>query len=212
MMARTAYRALAGTLTALAVALQYWLSVVANPSSDVLISSLRFFSFFTILTNLLAAAALLWPVLRPEDVAARFLSRASVRTAIAGYIVMVGVVYYLLLLGLSHRQGLSLAVEHILHSVTPLLFVIDWAFFVPKAGVRWRVGFAALIFPLAYAAWILVYGAASGWYPYPFIDVSELGYAQVGANIVALVVAFLLIELMLVAIGRKLEAHGRPAI
>ena len=203
-MTRTAYRALAGAFTAFVVALQYWLSVLANPSGDVLISSLRFLSFFTILTNLLAAAALLWPVLRPQSAAAR----PSVRTAIAGYILMVGVVYYLLLLGLSHREGLSLAIEHILHSVTPLLFVIDWVLFVPKAGVRWQIGFTALIFPLTYAAWILVYGAVSGWYPYPFIDVPELGYAQVAANIVALVMAFLLVELMLVAIGRKLEARG----
>lgn len=207
-MARTAYRALAGAFTAFVVALQYWLSVLANPSGDVLISSLRFLSFFTILTNLLAAAALLWPVLWPESAVARFLSRPAVRTAIAGYILMVGVVYYLLLLGLSHREGLSLAIEHILHSVTPLLFVIDWVLFVPKAGVRWQIGFTALIFPLTYAAWILVYGAVSGWYPYPFIDVTELGYAQVAANIVALVMAFLLVELMLVAIGRKLEARG----
>jgi len=207
-MTRTAYRALAGAFTAFVVALQYWLSVLANPSGDVLISSLRFLSFFTILTNLLAAAALLWPVLWPESAVARFLSRPAVRTAIAGYILMVGVVYYLLLLGLSHREGLSLAIEHILHSVTPLLFVIDWVLFVPKAGVRWQIGFTALIFPLTYAAWILVYGAVSGWYPYPFIDVTELGYAQVAANIVALVMAFLLVELMLVAIGRKLEARG----
>ena len=207
-MTRTAYRALAGAFTAFVVALQYWLSVLASPSGDVLISSLRFLSFFTILTNLLAAAALLWPVLWPESAVARFLSRPAVRTAIAGYILMVGVVYYLLLLGLSHREGLSLAIEHTLHSVTPLLFVIDWALFVPKAGVRWQIGFTALIFPLTYAAWILVYGAVSGWYPYPFIDVTELGYAQVAENILALVMAFLLVELMLVAIGRKLEARG----
>ena len=211
-MASTVYRAMAGAFIALAVALQYWLSVLASPSGDVLISSLRFFSFFTILTNLLAAAALLLPLLRPENAAARFLSRASVRTAIAGYIVMVGAVYYLLLLGLSHRHGLSLAVEHVLHSVTPVLFVIDWALLVPKAGIGWRVGLVALVFPLAYAAWILVYGAASGWYPYPFIDVSELGYARVGANIVALVVAFLLVELILVAVARKIQGRGASAV
>jgi len=210
-MARTAYRALAGAFTAFVVALQFWLSVLASPSSDVLISSLRFFSFFTILTNLLAAAALLLPVLGQKSAPGRILARPAVHTAIAGYILMVGVVYYMLLLGLSHREGLSLAVEHTLHSVTPLLFVIDWALFVPKAGVRWQVGFSALIFPLTYAAWILIYGAVSGWYPYPFIDVSALGYARVAANIFALAVAFLLIELVLVGIGRKLEGRGRTS-
>jgi len=204
-MASTVYRALAGAFTALAVALQYWLSVHANASGDVLVSSLRFFSFFTILINLLAAAALLVPLLAPQSAAGRFLLRPSVRTAITGYIIMVGTVYYLLLRDLSHRQGLALALEQILHYVTPPLFVIDWALFVPKRAVSWRVGLTALGFPLAYAAWILVYGAVSGWYPYPFIDVDELGYARTAANIVALVAVFLAVEVGLVAIGRIME-------
>jgi hypothetical protein len=59
--------------------------------------SVHFFSFFTILTNLLAAAAMLLPVVAPNSSVGRFLDRPSVRTAITGYIVIVGTVYFALL-------------------------------------------------------------------------------------------------------------------
>jgi hypothetical protein len=59
-------------------------------------------------------------------------------------------------------------------------------------------------FPLAYLAWTLLHGAASGWYPYPFLDVSELGYPRALINIVGLALAFLALEIALVGIGRVL--------
>ncbi len=90
-------------------------------------SSLKFFSFFTILTNVLAAVTLLWPLDRATlHGSGMFLSRPSVRTAVTGYIIMVGVVYYLLLRDLSQRQGWPMFFEYMLHYVTPPLFVLDW--------------------------------------------------------------------------------------
>ncbi len=131
-MAGTIYRAAAGGLTLLLVATQYWLLVRGESGGDAIASSIRFFSLFTILTNLIAAAALLVPLLAPRSLAGRFLSRPTVRTAITGYMLMVGVVYYLLLLGISRREGLPLVIEHMLHAVTPPLFVLDCVLFVDK--------------------------------------------------------------------------------
>ena len=67
------------------------------------------------LTNVLAAVALLLPLLAPNSAAGRFLHRPSVRTAITGYIIMVGTIYYLLLRNLSQRQGWSMFFEYMLH-------------------------------------------------------------------------------------------------
>jgi hypothetical protein len=39
-----------------------------------------------------------------------------------------------------------------------------------------RLGLAWLAFPLAWVTYTLVCGARLDWYPYPFLDVSELGY------------------------------------
>jgi hypothetical protein len=203
-MSSTIYRTLAGAFTALCVALQYALTVHGESLAAVGASSLKFFSFFTILTNILAAAALLVPLIAPRSRLGEFLSRPSVRTVVAGYIIMVGTVYFLLLRDLSQRQGFSLALEQTLHYVTPPLFVIDWALFVPKRNVDWRVGIAALAFPLAYVAWTLVHGALTGWYPYPFLDVSELGYPVTLLNVAGLIAVFLALVVALVAIGRHI--------
>ncbi len=203
-MTSTIYRAIAGVFTALCVGLQYVLTVHGDSLAAVGASSLKFFSFFTILTNIIAAAALLVPLVAPRSWLGEYLARPSVRTVIAGYIIMVGTIYFLLLRDLSQRQGFSLMLEQTLHYVTPPLFVIDWALFVPKRDVDWRVGFAALGFPLAYVAWTLVHGAATGWYPYPFLDVSELGYPHTLLNVAGLIAVFLALVVALVAIGRRL--------
>jgi hypothetical protein len=203
-MSSTIYRAIAGVFIALCVGLQYALTVHGGSFAAVGASSVKFFSFFTILTNLLAAAALLVPLVAPRSWLGEFLSRPSVRTVVAGYLIMVGTVYFLLLRDLSHRQGFSLLLEQTLHYVTPPLFVVDWALFVPKRNVDWRVGFGALGFPLAYVVWILVHGALTGWYPYPFLDVSELGYPVTLLNVAGLIAIFLALEVALVAVGQRI--------
>lgn len=203
MVPKTIYRAVAGVFIALCVAMQYWLLVRGETVNEAISTLLRFFSFFTILTNIIAAAALLVPILAPRSGAGTFLARPTVRTAIAGYMIMIGVVYYLLLVGLSHRTGWSLLLEHMLHAVTPPLVVADWLLFVDKRRLDWRVGVRALAYPLAYAGYTLVHGAATGWYPYPFLDVGDLGYVRVAINIAALIGAYLVLEAALVVVGRR---------
>ena len=196
------YRTIAGAIGLFAVGFQYWSIVLQRSDGAVFTPTVHFFSFFTILTNILAVLALLLPVVAPASRIGRFLDRPSVRTAIAGYIIMVGTVYYLLLRNLGQEEGWTLFFEHVLHYVTPPLFVLDWLLFVRTGEVAFRNGILCLGFPALYVAWTLAHGAATGWYPYPFVDVPELGYPRALLNIAGLVVAFLALELVLVAIGR----------
>jgi hypothetical protein len=198
----TAYRTLAGVIGLVSVAWLYGLVVLDGGA--VLSGTVRYFSFFTILTNLLAAAAMLLPVWAPESRAGIFLNRPAVRTAIVGYIVVVGVVYYALLRNVGNAQGWELFLNQVLHYVLPPMLVLDWLVFVPKHSLPWRTGITCLGFPAVYVVWTLAHGAATGWYPYPFLDVTELGYPQTMANLAGLVLAFLLLELALVAVGRAL--------
>jgi hypothetical protein len=210
-MLQTTYRAAAGVFTAICVVMQYWLLVRGETFAAIAASSIKFFSFFTILTNVLAAVALLLPLIAPHSAAGRFLTRPNVRTAITGYIIIVGVVYYLLLSGLSQRQGWQMFFEYMLHYVTPPLFVIDWLAFVGKRDVDSRVVLGSLWYPLVYLVWTLLHGAVTGWYPYPFVDVAELGYPRALINIAGLVLAFLSLQAALVGIGRMLARRGVPA-
>ena len=202
-MVGTIYRLGAGGFTAFAVAMQYWF-LISGPGGADIGSTVRFFSFFTILTNVLAALALLAPVLAPRSALGQFLARPSVRTIIAAYIILVGMVYYLLLRGLSHREGWPLFFEELLHYVTPPLFVMDWLAFVPKRKLGASVGLAGIWFPVAYIAWTLVHGAVTGWYPYPFVDVADLGYGQVLLNIAGLVLIYLALAGLLAIAGRNI--------
>ena len=201
---KTLYRTITGVIGLVGVAIQYWL-VTQGPGGA---PSVHFFSFFTILTNLLAAAAMLLPVVAPNSLAGRFLDRPSVRTAITGYIVIVGTVYFALLRNLDHATGLRLLFEYVLHYVTPPLFVLDWLLFVPKGEIGWKNGVDSLAFPLVYLCWTLAHGAYGGWYPYPFLDVLELGYGRVLLNTAGLIIAFLALELLLVAIDRLIRQNG----
>ena len=47
----------------------------------------------------------------------------------------------------------------------------------------------------------------TGWYPYPFIDVTKLGYGRMLLNSAGLILAFLALELLFVGLGRLLKAR-----
>ena len=85
------YRGLFAVVGWGALALQYGLLLRNNPGSGAGELTQNFFSFFTILTNLLAALALTGPALAPDSPLGRWSRSEGVRAAVAMYIVVVGV-------------------------------------------------------------------------------------------------------------------------
>jgi hypothetical protein len=146
------YRIGAAAMAWFALVLQYYLTIT-KPGAPFLEATVRYFSFFTILTNILVALALTLPWLAPQSRAGQFFDRPSVRTAILAYIIIVAVIYHYLLAKLWNPQGWELVADTIEHVVTPALYVIDWVLFVPKGTVRWKSAFIWLLFPLAYAVY-----------------------------------------------------------
>jgi len=59
-----------------------------------------------------------------------------------------------------------------------------------------------MAFPALFGAWTLAHGALSGFYPYPFMDVTKRGYPAVLLTIVQMGVAFALVCLIFVALLR----------
>jgi len=198
-----AYRVVAAAVAWFAIVLQYYLTIT-KPGALFIEASVRFFSFFTILTNILVALALTLPWLAPDTKLGRFFDRPSVRTAILTYIIVVAVIYHYLLAKLWNPQGGELIADTIEHVVTPALYVIDWVLFVPKGTVRWKSSFVWLGFPLVYAVYSLIHGALTGFYPYPFIDEAKLGYDKVLTNMGGLVGAFAGLGLVLIGVDRGL--------
>jgi hypothetical protein len=182
-----------------ALVAQFYL-IIVNRVASVVETVIRYFSFFTILTNLLVAACCTILLLIPSSRVGRFFSRATTLTAIAVYISVVAIIYNTILRFLWKPEGLQLMVDELLHSVIPVLFVAMWFAFTNKATLKWKNIFPWLLYPLAYIVCILLRGALSGFYPYPFINVRELGYSKVLVNCIGVLFVFLFLSLLFIAI------------
>lgn len=204
MPSRSPLAAAAALLGWFALALQLWLSIqltIAN-GQGAMAGVWIYFDYFTILTNMLVVMALMAAAHGPDGAASRFLVRPGVQTATAMNIIIVALVYNLMLRQLWHPHGWQIVADNMLHVVMPVLFLLHWWLAVPKASLRWPQVLAWQLYPAAYFLYVLLRGAADGRYPYPFLDVTALGYLRVLLDACAVLLAFVLVGLALVALGR----------
>ncbi len=162
-------------------------------------ATVRFFSFFAIQANILAVLVLTAFAVKtgPEE----WLVHPFVRSAVAAYIVMVGIIYETMLSPIEPLQNVQSFTNIAMHYLMPLGYLVFWLTCVRKAGLRWYDPLLWLIYPLFYLGLVLVGGKMSGFYPYPFLDAKTLGYAGVAANTAGLLVVCAAIGMCLVLIG-----------
>ncbi|KAF6696662.1 Pr6Pr family membrane protein [Pseudomonas sp. EKM23D] len=170
---------------------------------------INFFSFFTVLTNTLAAVVLSYALVRRPSAAQRFFLAPAVSSGIAVSIVVVGVAYNLLLRHLWQPEGFQFIADELLHDVMPVLFALYWWRCVPKGQLRLTHIGLWVIYPLVYFGYALLRGDLLGQYQYPFIDVSTLGYPQVFVNAGGILAGFVLIALLVVGMDKSLRAPSR---
>lgn len=183
---------------------QFYL-IIANRTVSVPETIIRYFTFFTILSNILVTLCATFLLLTPRSRTGHFFLRPATLTAIAVYITIVGgLVYNLILRQIWAPHGLQKVVDELLHTVIPVLFVFFWATWAPKKALQWKNIGGWLIFPACYVIIVLIRGALSGHYPYPFLDVKQLGYGQTLLNSGLLVLVFLFFSFLPVAIGKIL--------
>lgn len=165
---------------------------------------LRFFSYFTILSNLLVAVVASWLLLGSTPPSPRL------RAAAALYIAVTGGVYVVVLAPLWSPTGLQLVADVLLHNVVPVAYLAAWVAFAPHGALRASDALRFLLFPLVYLGYTVARGALLDEYPYPFVDVATIGYRGAALNAAALALLFLLLGLALVGVDRLL-ARGRRA-
>lgn len=164
-------------LSWLALAIQLYI-IIRYRSSTVGATLVQYFSYYTILTNIMIGWICTVLFINREDTS----KRKSILTAILVYILTVGVTYNIILRSLWKPEGLQFLADNLLHSIIPFLYLFFWLIFVKKHTLEWKDALPWLIYPCVYLIYLLIRGAIFGLYPYPFIDVSQLGYQRALLN------------------------------
>ena len=187
---------------ALAIQLELVLFARWESGASLVGGLVSYFSYFTIITNTLVAIVLTYAAdTRPSRGRAFFL-QPWVASGIAVSIIVVGAAYSLLLRQLWQPEGLQWLANEVLHDVMPVLYALYWWFYVPKGVLRWSHVGLWMLYPLVYFAYILLRGHLLGVYPYPFVDVEKLGYAQTFINASGILAGFVAVALLVVAVDR----------
>ena len=201
--------ALVGLLALSALTLQYILLVqLTRDTIGVGLGTLRFITYFTILSNIAVALVAFTAATGRSG----FFAQARVRGAVALYIGVTGSIYFFILRHLWQPQGAQWWADTGLHYAAPLAYWAWWLAGVPHGVLRWRDVASWLLFPLAYVVWVFLRGAWVGEYPYPFIDVGLLGWARVGINALGVMGVFVVLGLVVVGLDRALGRLREPAV
>jgi len=162
---------------------------------------LRFFSYFTVQSNLLVLAAAISLAIDPRrDVAVWRVLRLDALLGIA----VTGVVSATLLAGLVQHVGIGVWINVGFHQFSPAWTLVGWLLLGPRPRIDLRTLGWAFVWPVAWLAYTMAHGALTGWYPYPFLNADKLGYGQVGITLLVILAAALGTAFLLRAIERWL--------
>ncbi len=185
------------------IILQYFL-MLNNSVDPIAETTIKFLSYFTILTNGIVAlyfTGLLLPVhWRPNMVNA-----PGTPTAITAYITVVCLIYQIVLRPLWQPEGLQWLVNESLHTAIPAAVIVFWFCYGRQSSLSYPNIIPWLLYPLLYLVFILVRGSYSRFYPYPFVDVTTLGMSKVLNHAGLLLVLFVLISAMYIFIGNRIR-------
>ena len=174
-------------------------------------SILNFFSYFTNLSNLFAAAVLLY-------VASRVFFRRDtsdlsdqVRYISVVNMAVVGVVFTVLLRGVDLGSLLPW-INVLLHYVMPCAVVLDWLLQPPRVKLGIKQILMCQVFPALYLVYVLCRGNNIGWYPYPFLNPANVGgYGGVAMYVAGIAVAFFFASWLLLTVGNTLSRRAAVA-
>ncbi|HEY0621296.1 MAG TPA: Pr6Pr family membrane protein [Kribbella sp.] len=162
------------------------------------------FAYFTIQSNLLLGGTCLLLAIDPD----RWHSVVFKTLRLNGVlcIAVTGIVYHLVLAGSDTLSGGAAVANFFVHTVTPVLGVLGWLIFGPRGQTDSRVVGWSLVFPLLWLAFTLIRGEGTGFYPYPFMNVTEHGYGTVLLNCLLVALLFLALAAGATFLDRRMRA------
>lgn len=198
------YRIFFGLLALVAMAVQFYHGLQNGASS------VNFFSFFTIQSNLLAATVFM--VTGALLFKAKKFDLSQLRSATTFYMIAVGIIFVLLLTEVQAELQTTIPwVNSVLHHIMPVVVLLDWLIDRPQKAIGFKRGLVWLVFPLAYAAYSLIRGHFTGWYPYPFLNVDLHGYMNIVITSLVIAGAMLLLVLAMTSATRYVSRRRKRA-
>ena len=187
------YRIMCALIAWVVLSLRFIDMLIIGEYSSIAETLFVYLGYFTVWANVLIALAFTVPLLNPDRKLADFFMRPAVRAALATYILMISVVYHMLIVPYWNPQGFTWLTATGLNTVMPILYIIDWLFFAEKRPIFYKHLPYWLIFPTVYGVTSIIRGLLTNVYPYPFLNVAELGIGDVLFNMFGLVAVFAVI-------------------
>jgi len=183
----------AGTAVVVAVGVVVQLVVTANGNGGFFPDNpdrvFNVFAYFTIQSNLLLGGTTLMLVLQPDRQQSTLLRTLRLNGVLC--IAVTGIVYHLVLAPLDDLSGWAAVANFLLHTAAPVVGVLGWLLFGPRGRTDPRIVAWSIVFPLLWLVFTLIRGEFVGFYPYPFVNVTEHGYPRVLLNCLLVAVLFL---------------------
>jgi hypothetical protein len=161
----------------------------------------RYFSYFTIQSNILVAVSM-WLMVRHRMDTQVF---RVVRLASLVGITVTGVVAFVALPPSPTYTTANLVCDRLLHVVVPVLTFVGWLAFGPRARVTREDLLPSLIWPVGWLVATLALGPLVDWYPYAFLDVARIGLGRTLLNCAVIAVLFLGVAALALWADRRLS-------
>lgn len=159
-----------------------------------------YYSFFTVLTNLLLAISGLFLLFKPNYDSQLF--RIIRLDALVG-VIMTALVYNILLRAIHHPPTITLRITNeLLHVVVPVMGIVSWLIWGPYPRIDGKTRVFSCLSLLGYAGYIFIRGQLVERYPYPFINPLRIGYAKMLFNLTLILILFMLLIYLLTWIER----------
>lgn len=167
-------------------------------------STIQFFSYFTILTNLFVTIYCTNQLLKPNEKNTSILNKPETLTALMVFILIVGLVYHIALKPIWNPEGMQMILSEICHTFIPLGAFILWIISDNKKTIELKRLLKWLLYPIIYIVFVLIRGNYANFYPYPFLDVQTLGIGKVLVNSLFLLIVMIIFLILFYFIGKKL--------
>ncbi len=195
-----------GVTSALAVlsVLGQYPQSLAEGERGLVFETVEYFSYFTIVSNVVVALSTALFAVDPDR---RERWAGALRMAGVVMITVTGIVYHVLLAADNDPTGVALVTDLGLHTVVPVVTVVGWVLVGPHRQFGAHTLALAMVVPLAWLGYALVREAVVGEALYPFMDVGELGGAQVALTLGAITLFALLLGFVVLAGDRWLPSR-----